>query len=138
MRVVDRKSDEEIALGQSREMLAKIMAKHIIKYPYVLVEFKPALGHIFADFLETYSHWGYSDVDILFGDLERWITPDELQFFDVVTYGFGDQDRIYLRGQFTFHKNDERINQLWRSCRYLSDMDERFNDVLSGEKVMIV
>ena len=136
VRVVDHKPERDIALGQSRERLAKIVATHIIKYPYVLVEFKPALGHIFAEFLKGYSHWGYSDLDILFGDLERWITPDELNDFDIVTYGFGDQDRIYLRGQFTFHKNEEKINQLWRSCHYLSDMDQRFNDVLTGAKVI--
>lgn len=134
VRVVDHKAEEDIALGGSRDMLAKILAKHIIKYPYVLVEFKPALGHIFADFLQGYTHWGYSDLDILFGDLERWITPDELNEFDIVTYGYGDQNRIYLRGQFTFHKNDDKINQLWRLCDYLSDMDKRFNDVMSGEK----
>ena len=30
----------------------------------------------------------------MFGDLERWITPDELTEFDIVTYGFGDQHRV--------------------------------------------
>jgi hypothetical protein len=96
---------------------------------------KPALGHVFAEYLEGYSHWGYSDLDIIFGDLERWITQDELTEFDIVTYGFGDQERIYLRGQFTFHRNDpEKINQLWRPCEYLSKMDKRFAGVLSGEK----
>lgn len=138
VRVVDHKPENEIALGQSKDRLAKIVAMHIMKYPYVLVEFKPALGHIFADFLHTYTHWGYSDLDILFGDLERWITPDELNDFDIVTYGFGDQDRIYLRGQFTFHKNEEAVNQLWRSCHYLSDMDKRFNDVMTREKVRLL
>jgi hypothetical protein len=133
VRVMDQAEDEAIAVG-SREKLAYILAKHIITYPYVLVEFKPALGHIFADYLEGYSHWGYSDIDILFGDLPRWITPDELNDFDIVTYGFGDQDRLYLRGQFTFHKNEERINQLWRACDYLSHMDKRFAEVISGEK----
>merc|ERR1712238_149628 len=99
------------------------------------VEFKPALGHIFRQYLEGYTHWGYSDLDIMFGDLERWITPDELIDYDIVTYGFGDQHRVYLRGQFTIHRNDpEKINQLWRECNYLSHMDMRFAQVLSGEK----
>ena len=79
-----------------------------------------------------YSHWGYSDLDILFGDLPRWITHDELYDFDIVTYGYGDQGRVYLRGQFTFHKNvPDTINQLWRGCKYLSAMDERFEKAAS-------
>jgi hypothetical protein len=135
-RVTDRIPDLDFPeeVGGSREELANILAKFIRKYPYVMVEFKPALGHIFEEYLKGYTHWGYSDLDILFGDLGRWITPDELDEFDIVTYGFGDQYRLYLRGQFTFHKNDpEKINQLWRRCDYLSKMDQRFADVLSGE-----
>lgn len=106
-------------------------------YPYALVEFKPALGHIFKDYLpeETYSHWGYSDFDIAFGDLPRWITMDELEQYDIVTYGYGDQNRVYLRGQFTFHRNSEKINNLWRGCTHLSKMDERFQKVASGRKL---
>ena len=44
----------------------------------MLVEYKPATGHVFADYLGEYTHWGYSDLDIAWGDLPRWITPDEL------------------------------------------------------------
>ena len=55
--------------------------------PYALVEFKPALGHIFANYIprKRYSHWGYSDLDIAFGDLSRWVTADELGLYDIVT-----------------------------------------------------
>lgn len=135
IRVVDRKPEEELELGGSREKIAGIVAKFIRSYPYVMVEFKPAFGHIFETYLQGYSHWGYSDLDMVIGDLERWITPDELDDFDIVTYGFGDQHRLYLRGQFTFHRNDpEKINQLWRECDYLSHMDTRFANVLSGDK----
>jgi len=135
IKVVDRKPERELQLGGSKEKLAGVLTKYIRNYPYVMVEFKPALGHIFRQYLEGYTHWGYSDLDIMFGDLERWITLDELIDYDIVTYGFGDQHRVYLRGQFTIHRNDpEKINQLWRDCNYLSHMDMRFAQVLSGEK----
>jgi hypothetical protein len=48
-------------------------------------------------------------------------TIDEWDEFDIVTYAFVDQDRLYARGQFTFHKNVPRINQLWRSCEYMDE-----------------
>lgn len=132
VRVVDQRQDEEFAL-QSRDFLVQVLSTHLIHYPYVLVEFKPALGHIFASYLSGYTHWAYSDLDIAFGDLASWITTEELENFDLVTYGFGDADRIYLRGQFTMHRNDPSIiNQLWRDCDYLSKMDERFADILTG------
>jgi len=92
------------------------------------------IGYIFEEYLEGYSHWGYSDVDMLFGDLGRWISSSELEDFDIVTYGFGDQHRLYLRGQFTLHKNNNNINQIWRSCEYLSDLDTRLVSVLQGKE----
>ena len=135
VRVVDQKKDFAVS---SKEQLIKIVTYHVHQYPYVLIEFKPAIGHIFSDLLENYSHWGYSDLDIVFGDLVRWITPDELTDYDIVTYGHGDQNRIYLRGQFTFHKNSPHVNQIWRDCDYLSSMDQRFADVIAGKKKLKV
>jgi len=133
VRVLDHKDQGKLAF-ESLERLTLLVSKHIEVYPYSLVEFKPALGHIFQEYLAGYSHWGYSDVDMLFGDLGRWISQDELDDYDIVTYGFGDQRRLYLRGQFTFHKNNPKINQLWRGCDYLSDMDKRLGDVVRGKK----
>jgi hypothetical protein len=113
--------------------LLNMVASYIEVNPYGLVEYKPALGHIFHEFLTPYSHWGYSDIDILFGDLGRWITPDEWTDYDIVTYTFGDQHRLYLRGQFTFHRNDPTgVNQIWRKCDYLTGMDERFAKLVQG------
>jgi hypothetical protein len=62
-----------------------------------------------------------------------WITSDEWDEFDIVTYGFGDQERLYARGQFTFHKNLSRINQLWRSCEYLTNLDVRISNIVKGK-----
>lgn len=111
------------------------LAKHTEMLPYTLVEYKPALGHIFADYLHGYSHWAYSDLDIVWGDMGRHLTQSDWTDFDIVTWGFGDQQRLYLRGQFTMHRNDpERINQLWRDCPYLSRIDERFARAVQREE----
>jgi hypothetical protein len=40
--------------------------------------------------------------------------------YDIVSYGFDDLDAVYLRGQWTIHRNDaEKINQVWRQCGHL-------------------
>jgi len=145
IRFIDLKSIQGMAhlflrVVESRlrnDKLLDTIVHFLQSYPYALVEFKPALGHIFAEYLpeEIYSHWGYSDFDIAFGDLPRWITMDELEQYDIVTYGYGDQNRVYLRGQFTFHRNSKKINNLWRGCAYLSQMNERFQKASSGGKL---
>lgn len=93
--VVDQnQGDEDLSTTASKKKAIKFLTQYIQKYPYALVEFKPVLGHVFRQYLEGYTHWGYSDLDIIFGDLNRWITLDELNDYDIVTYGFGDQNRI--------------------------------------------
>ena len=131
LRVVDHRLDGD---AQGNEQLLQIVSGVLNSIPYALVEFKPAMGYIFEEFIQGYTHWGYSDFDIAFGDLPRWITKDELENHDIVTYSYGDQERIYLRGQFTFHKNLKNINNIWRKCSYLSEMDLRYARVVSGEE----
>ena len=133
LRLMDHIPEDEWVLD-NRDMMARILTKHLLAYPYALVEYKPTFGHVFADFLVDYTHWGYSDLDIVFGDLSRWITKDELNDYDIVTYGYGDQNRVYLRGQFTFHRNTPKVNAIWRKCEYLSRLDQRFGKVLAGEQ----
>lgn len=129
-----RVADERLKNNLSeKEKVERLLSTIISQNPYILVEFKPAMGYIFQEYIHEYSHWGYSDFDILFGDLPKWITLDELTNWDIVTYGYGDQSRLYLRGQFTFHKNNEYINNLWRRCKHLSEIDLRYDRILRNE-----
>lgn len=55
--------------------------------PYFIVEFKPALGWLFREYLREYSHWAFGDLDVLFGNLRNgWLEPDELKDFDIITF----------------------------------------------------
>ena len=101
----DDETKEGFSLTKFNEdQFIQVATKWLVNNPYALVEFKIAFGHIFKDYLNDYSHWGYTDLDILWGDLQSWITTDEWNDYDIVTYTFGDQNRAYLRGQFTIHK----------------------------------
>uniref|UniRef100_A0A7S3P8D9 Uncharacterized protein n=1 Tax=Amphora coffeiformis TaxID=265554 RepID=A0A7S3P8D9_9STRA len=134
-RMLSEKPMEEWAIPRKR--LVSLVARHLESKPYSMVEYKGALGHVYQEFIPTskYTHWAYSDFDMLFGDLERHISKDEWETFDVTTYGYGDQERLFVRGQFTMHRNDpEVVNQLWRPCTYMSEIDERFFGVANGEK----
>ena len=160
--------------GEQYKIIYKYYKEFLFQNPYALIEFKPALGYIFQHYINHpfnnddiannannantdyyYTHWGYSDLDIYFGDLENWITRDELEHYDIVTYGFGDQNRVYLRGQFTFHKNDvplrqhqqkdqqhdqqasKEIYKLWTKCDYLYHFDTRFMQLIHHQKFQL-
>lgn len=115
-----------------------IESKHSISklidfFPYVLVEFKPCLGVLFADFIESYSHWALADLDILVGSMHKMINRQMLEDYDIYTSSFGDNSRFYLRGQLTIHKNNAYVNNVWRNCDHLDDLNGRLDHFrLSG------
>ena len=45
---------------------------------------KPLYGAMFLDLLEPYTHWGWVDADLVFGDLSPLVAA--ARKFDVVTY----------------------------------------------------
>ena len=93
--------------------------------PYMMVELKPCFGFLFKDILTPYSHWAYADVDQLIGRLQNLIPLSSLKQYDIVTTSFGDNYRMYIRGQLSIHRNDPFVNNLWRSCSHLSHIGER-------------
>lgn len=69
------------------------------EFAYIVTEYKPTHGTVFADYLKAYSHWSYTDIDMLMGDLPLHIERYELQSYHIFSYHFGDVYRLYLRGQ---------------------------------------
>jgi hypothetical protein len=139
-----------------RPKATELFQESLHSKPYGLVEFKPAVGHIFHDYLLNYSHWCFSDLDLIMGDLPNWTdelfstpftktsdikpyhqnigggelshsasattaTPpktfpvltgnesEEDASWDLFTYSFGDQFRMYTRGQWTVHRNVDKV-----------------------------
>ena len=89
------------------------------EFAYIVTEYKPTHGTVFSDYLTPYTHWSYTDIDMLIGDLPLHIELDELANYDIFTYHFGDVFRLYLRGQFAAHRNTPKINRLWSECPHL-------------------
>jgi hypothetical protein len=108
------------SLGIERSILIPLFQQLLASKAYFVTEYKPATGTIFADYLTNYTHWTYGDPDVVLGDMPAFVDMNELSYYDVVTWTFGDNWRLYLRGQFTMHRNDLRINTLWKQCSFLS------------------
>ena len=46
--------------------------------PYKLCDYKPAYGEAFIDYIDGYDFWGYCDIDIIWGDIRKYITEEKL------------------------------------------------------------
>ena len=100
-------------------IVVKAMRLMFEKWPRLVAEYKPTFGSVFASYLTAYTHWGYCDLDMVIGNLPLFLEPTELDSYDVVSYSFGDQEALYLRGQWTMHRNRHQVNTMWKGCLHL-------------------
>lgn len=76
-----------------------------LKNPKKLCDFKPAYGYILEEEISQYDFWGYCDVDLIFGDLKKFINNELLQKYD----------KLYTLGHFTLYRNDKKVNRCFMS-----------------------
>lgn len=82
--------------------------------------FKPAYGEIFRDLLKEYDFWGYCDVDLIWGNIRKFITDRILE----------EYEKIGFQGHSTIYKNNKENN-----ARYKTILPNGINykDVFSGK-----
>lgn len=76
-----------------------------IDRPWKLCEFKPAYGEIFADDLTGYDFWGHCDMDLIWGDIRKFITEDILAKYD----------KIGFQGHSILYRNIPEVNRRYRT-----------------------
>jgi len=82
-------------------------------------------SHYRTDYLQEYTHWAFTDVDMVVGDLERYINHDELHHYDVVTYRYHDDNtQLFFHGQFTMVRISPATSMVWLGCEYFGGSSE--------------
>lgn len=90
-----------------QELVKKIKNKLgnvVINKPYKLCDYKPCYGCIFEDDIADYDYWGFCDIDLIFGNLESFITDDLLN----------EYDKLFFHGHFCLMKNCDKMRYLWK------------------------
>lgn len=76
-----------------------------INTPYKFCDFKPAYGEIFSDYLEGYDYWGHCDVDLIWGNIRKFVTDDILTSYE----------RVFSRGHCSIYENTIEGKVLYRT-----------------------
>jgi hypothetical protein len=71
-----------------------------------ICDFKPLYGLMFADDLRAFDWWAYSDLDVVWGDIRRFVTDELLNTHLVIS-----PRQRKLGGHGTFWRNTERNNR---------------------------
>ncbi len=75
-------------------------------------DFRPTFGHLFARELEGYHFWGHTDLDCVYGRVDRWLTDEILSEVDVFT-----NDAQGISGPWTLYRNAPYVNLLYQEVQ---------------------
>lgn len=76
-----------------------------IQNPYKLCDLRPLFAHIHYDLIKNYDFYGWTDFDILFGDIRSFYSDEILKKYDVLS-----THAIRISGHFALFRNT-RINR---------------------------
>ena len=71
--------------------------------PYKVCDYRPAFGLAFQDYLESYDFWGECELDLILGDIRKFVTDDILNSYD----------KCFTRGYFTLYRNSKKMRELF-------------------------
>ena len=80
--------------------------------PYKLCDFKAAYGAMFSSYLSSFTFWGMTDLDIVFGNIRTFISEDILLSCDVI-----NAHSDYLVGHFSLYRNEAPYDRLFNTSR---------------------
>lgn len=92
-------------------------------YAYKIADFKSAYGVIFQKEVRDFDFWGHCDLDIVWGDIRRFIDNDILAEHDIIT------SRIQrISGHFCLFRNIPEINLTFSWIQNFSTriLDDRY------------
>ena len=78
-------------------------------YAYKMCDLKIMYGRIFEPELRGYDFWGCCDMDVVWGDVRRFLTPELLENYDVITSRIGR-----ISGHFCLFRNRPEWTDLFR------------------------
>lgn len=69
--------------------------------PYKLNDYKPAYGYILEEWIQGYEYWGYCDCDLLFGNLQNFLSPLLEKKYE----------KLFAAGHLTIYRNSYENNR---------------------------
>lgn len=91
-----------------------------IKSSYKLCDFKPTYGLVFEYYLTNYDFWGYCDIDLLLGNIRKFISDNILTDYEIIS-----SRSSYLSGFFALYKNVKALTNLFYKSANVREILEK-------------
>ncbi|HEC43782.1 MAG TPA: hypothetical protein ENI20_13245 [Bacteroides sp.] len=110
-------ADNMLFKSITSEDLSKLITEKLgftvnISNPLKLCDLKPAFGHIFSDHLENYDYWGYCDLDLVTGNLKKYVHPLYEAGVDVISFY-----KSFLSGPLCLFKKSTHTLELYKKVQ---------------------
>src|SRR3990167_125719 len=92
---------------------ARVKRKLNIEYPGLpgtgkVWDYRGALGFLYEEEIRGYEFWGHCDFDMVFGDVDKWVTDEFLAELDVHSNHIS-----YVNGCWSLYRNTQKVNTLF-------------------------
>lgn len=102
----------------------KLGFKVSIPNAHKICDFKPAFGFLYESYIKDYYMWGHCDLDIILGNLDKFITDDLIKKYD----------KLFCLGHMILYKNNEENNRMFMK-KY--NNKELYKSVFTNKKTLI-
>jgi len=83
-----------------------------------ICDLKPAYGEIFGEYIKPYDFWGYCDIDVVWGDLDKITNDKILDRYEVISIR-GDK---FISGAFSLFENNRLLKKLYKKSPSLEEV----------------
>lgn len=77
--------------------------------PRKFCDLKPAYGAIFYEEIKYYDFWGFCDMDIIWGDIRKFMTEEVLSNYDIIS-----SRKQAISGHFSLFRNTDTLRNLYK------------------------
>lgn len=111
-----------LALDEFRILIENKLGRKVrLQRSYKICDYRPMYGVIFEDLLKSYDWWAYADMDVVFGNIRKFLN----------LYNIEEYERFMHLGHLSFYKNTPESNHY-----FMLDGSPRYNwkEVVSTNK----
>jgi len=107
------------SLLELNEKVNQVVEASVLLTPRKFCDLKPAYGDIFKEHSTGYDFWGFCDMDIIWGDIRKFITDDVLEHYDIIS-----SRKDAISGHFNLFRNSPELNVLYKQVPQYRELFE--------------